>query len=123
MAMVFMRAERGADLAAPTIEALPALLAEPSYTPCWKAVGRPSCRPKRIERVSDPRGGVAVAVELGRVFGEARGLQHRSQAGRIGRVDERVSAGEHGVDPFRRGPQRDAGDAQPVRLLLQAAGI
>src|SRR5436190_18734999 len=78
---------------------------------------------KRIERLRDPLGGVTVAVERRRLGWKGRVLEGGAKRGGIDRVDERVRAHQNRVDPLGRGPQRDARNPQPVRLLLQASRV
>ena len=58
----------------------------------------------------------------GRVGREPRGRDARAERVRVV-VDEHVRAGGDGVDPLGGRPQRHAGHAEPVRLLLQAARV
>ena len=81
-------------------------------------------RPKGIERLSDPRGRVSVAVELrARPAGTcAASSTSGRRPGSSGSTSVFAPASD-GVHPFGRGPQRHAGHAQPVGLLLQAARV
>ena len=66
---------------------------------------------------------MTVAVERRRVGRKGRVLEGGAKRGGIDRVDERVRAHQNRVDPLGRGPQRDARNPQPVRLLLQASRV
>src|SRR4051812_48114489 len=82
-----------------------------------------SYRARRVQSVDDASGGFAVAVQRGRVRWEARALERGCEVARVAGIDERVRAGAQGVGPLRRRAQRDARHTQPIRLLLQPAGI
>src|SRR5712691_6047667 len=77
------------------------------------------------ELVEDPRDllrGVAVPERLGLRPGGVELLDRVEDVLRL-RPDERVPAVLDRLDPLRLVAERDAGDAEEVRLLLDAAGI